>query len=400
MFFPLGTDQSLKRPTVVTYWLIGLNIAVFVFGGIYGSPRVAPEAWARVYESFWLDPNAPRAWQWVSYQFLHGGFLHILFMLVLFVFGPPVEDRLRRAGFLAFYLVGGAAAGAAHALLERPIGGPGGYVPPVVGASGSIAAVTGAFLVLFPLTNIRVFSVFFVIGAFSLPSWIVIGMAMANDLVFEGFGSSERVARLAHIGGYLYGAAVALFLLWTKVLARQPYDLFSMGRQLHRRRQFRELVAQGNTAWSNEVGAKAKVKRGEKRSGKSKDEERAARLSERRSEVTRAIGEGDLGRGADLYSAACEEFGEVVLPRQAQLDLANFCFKEGRHALAAGVYEAFLRKHPSDSQTPHVRMMLAVLSARYLNDPLRAQTLIDELRRAGVPDDHREILNELEQELG
>lgn len=399
MFFPLGTDRPLKRPTVVTYWLIGLNVALYVFGAVVDSPRVSPELWAQVRSLLWLDPNAPRWWQFVTYQFVHAGFWHILFnMLFLYVFGPAVEDRLRRWGFLAFYLVGGAFAGAAHALLEAPIPGTGGYVPPVVGASGSIAAVTGAFLVLFPLTNIRLITVFFVIGSFSIPSWIVIGFAIAKDLLLQGFGAGAGVALLAHLGGYAYGAGVALFLLWRKILDREVYDLFSMGRQLHRRRQFRELVSQGNAAWTGDLGKNSKVVRDETRQAK-KEEERERLLAERRGEVTRLIARGEMEPAAEAYRALLNEFGQTAVAAQPQLDLANWCFANGRHSLAASAYEAFLKRHPSDRQTDHVRLMLALLNARYLNDPLRAQALIDDLRKSGVPADQADMVSELEKEI-
>src|SRR5690606_30503901 len=97
---------------------------------------------------YYLNPRAPELHQFLSYQFLHASWLHLLGnMLFLYVFGNSVEDRLGRAAYLLFYLAGGVMAGVGHAWLEAA---------PVLGASGAVAGVTGAFLALFPLSNITV----------------------------------------------------------------------------------------------------------------------------------------------------------------------------------------------------------------------------------------------------
>ena len=100
------------------------------------------------------------------------GILHLLFnMLFLWVFGRAVEDRLGHVGFLAFYLVGGIIAGWAHSLVDRH---------PVIGASGSIAGVTGAFLALFPRSRVQVL---FFISLISVPSLLFILLYVAIDLL-------------------------------------------------------------------------------------------------------------------------------------------------------------------------------------------------------------------------
>lgn len=386
MILPLGTDRPLRRPTVVTYWLIGLNVLVYVVGSIYGSPRVSPQGFEYLFHMFWLDPERLRSWQFISYQFLHGGILHLLGnMLFLFVFGPNVEDRLGRLGFLGFYLFGGVVAGVSHYLFEAS---------PVVGASGSIAAVTGAYLVLFPKTQIRIFLFFVFIGVFSIQAWWLIAFAIIKDLVFQGWGADEGVARLAHLGGYAFGALTCLILLWTGALSREPYDLFSIGRQAHRRRVFRELASSGKTAWANEVSAKAKVRS----AGKASADE--AELAEKRAEICRMVSEEDLDGAGAAWEKLVEAKGEVALPRQPHLDVANHLFATGKRQSAAVAYEIFLKRHPSDRQSPRVRLMLALISARYLNDPVHAKALLAEVQRQGVPEDCRDLATELTQELG
>src|SRR5262249_20133954 len=144
-----------------------------------------------------------RPWTLVTHAFLHAGWLHLLGnMVFLWVFGPNVEDRFTRIGVLIFYLVGGAAAGGAHALLEAS---------PALGAGGAIAAVTGAYIVLFPRTLIKCIVFLIIIGIFQIPAWIFIVLAIAKDMVWVGL-PTDNVARFAHLGGYAFGMMVSLFL--------------------------------------------------------------------------------------------------------------------------------------------------------------------------------------------
>ena len=110
---PLGTDRPLKRRSVIVPVLLGLNVGVFVVQLVLGATD------ERAAESLLRFGSVWRAdldwWTPVTSTFLHGDFWHIFGnMLALFVFGPPVEDRLGRVGFTAFYLLGGVGSGLAH----------------------------------------------------------------------------------------------------------------------------------------------------------------------------------------------------------------------------------------------------------------------------------------------
>ncbi len=138
-------------------------------------------------------------------MFLHGSLLHLGGnMLFLWIFGNNIEDRMRIPGYIGFYLLAGLAASAAHVLVQ-----PDSTIP-VVGASGAIAGVMGAYLVLFPNVRIRSLLILFVIVLFRdipakwlLGAWFVIQFFTSPD---------EGVAWLAHVGGFVFGALVALFL--------------------------------------------------------------------------------------------------------------------------------------------------------------------------------------------
>jgi membrane associated rhomboid family serine protease len=140
--------------------------------------------------------------------FLHGGFLHIAGnMLFLWIFGNNVEDYLGKVKFILFYLAAGIIAGFAHVLINLE-GIP--ALLPAVGASGAIAGVMGAYLVLFPRARINTLVPLFFIWTFvRLSAWIVLGLWF----VFQFFTSPDAgVAWMAHVGGFVFGA-IAIFIL-------------------------------------------------------------------------------------------------------------------------------------------------------------------------------------------
>ncbi|NJL32188.1 MAG: rhomboid family intramembrane serine protease, partial [Phycisphaerales bacterium] len=100
-------------------------------------------------------------------------------MLFLYVFGNSVEDRLGKAGYLCFYLAGGVLAGLGHAVLDPN---------PVIGASGAVSAVTGAYLALFPLTNVTIFYWFIFFGVFEVPSFYLIVFQIVQNMLFQAAG--------------------------------------------------------------------------------------------------------------------------------------------------------------------------------------------------------------------
>jgi membrane associated rhomboid family serine protease len=172
-------------------------------------------------------PAVPDKRVWLAIvvsMFLHGNLLHIAGnMLYLWVFGNNIEDHMGKVLFLLFYLGGGLAATVAHILVD-----PNSTVP-VVGASGAIAAVMGAYLVLFPNVRIRslIILIFFITFAEISAKWL-----LGFWFVTQFFTSSDSgVAWMAHVGGFVFGVLVALLvkasggardLLWRDDYARAP----------------------------------------------------------------------------------------------------------------------------------------------------------------------------------
>ncbi|MGH9230724.1 MAG: rhomboid family intramembrane serine protease [Acidimicrobiales bacterium] len=137
----------------------------------------------------------------VTSMFLHGSLLHIGGnLLFLWIFGNNVEDRLGRLGFAAFYLAGGVIATLAHVAVSRD------STVPSIGASGAIAAVMGAYLVWFPNARVRTLVIILLVN---VPAKVVLVVWFVLQFFTD---PNERVAWVAHVGGFVFGVLVALML--------------------------------------------------------------------------------------------------------------------------------------------------------------------------------------------
>jgi membrane associated rhomboid family serine protease len=207
--FPIGDDNSQRRSfPMVTVVLIAINVAVFLLELSQGDAFI--EQWAFIPARFNADP-AGQAHTVMTAMFMHGGWMHLFGnMLYLWIFGDNVEDRLGPARFTIFYLLAGLAATFAQYAVN-----PASNIPNV-GASGAIAGVLGAYLLLFPKTRVDV-----LLGrqVVAMPAWIVLGFWVVLQ-AFSGVGSiadtqtadTGGVAYMAHVGGFVAGL-VLLFLL-------------------------------------------------------------------------------------------------------------------------------------------------------------------------------------------
>ncbi len=209
---PIGDDNTSRRTQpVVTYALIALNILFFLVE--LGGGDAFIQTWAFVPNRFLANPGGDFLTIFTS-MFMHGGWLHIGGnMLYLWIFGDNVEDRFGHLKYLVFYLVCGIMA--TFAQLAFSIGSS----IPNLGASGAIAGVLGAYLLLFPQRQV---TVMVGAGVSRMPALVVIGLWFVLQL-FSGIGSIAEtadtggVAYMAHIGGFIAGIVLAFILRGNRV---------------------------------------------------------------------------------------------------------------------------------------------------------------------------------------
>jgi membrane associated rhomboid family serine protease len=207
--FPVKDDIPTDRVPIVTLALIAANVVCFL---VVGAGAAAHHG---------LVPDHPTAATALSSMFLHTGWLHLLGnVLFLWWFGPTVEDATGRLRFLALYVAGGLVAGFAQVAID-----PSSAVP-LVGASGAISAVMGAYLRLYPWARMLsfVFVVYF-FGAAAIPAAVLLVAWFALQVAL-GLVDPGAVAYAAHIGGFLFGALVAP-LVATRV--KTPESLLRRG---------------------------------------------------------------------------------------------------------------------------------------------------------------------------
>jgi membrane associated rhomboid family serine protease len=198
--FPIGDDDSSRRTVpLVTYALVALNV-LFFFVELSGGDAFVGK-WAFIPSRFMANPAADFPTLFTS-MFMHGGWLHLGGnMLYLWIFGDNVEDRFGHLPFTIFYLLCGLAATFAQLMFSL------GSRVPNLGASGAIAGVLGAYILLFPQGRIRVLQGSQVV---QMPALMVIGLWIVLQF-FSGIGSIANtaetggVAYMAHIGGFLAG---------------------------------------------------------------------------------------------------------------------------------------------------------------------------------------------------
>jgi membrane associated rhomboid family serine protease len=341
---PLRTDSPLRHTPWMNYSLIAANIIMFIVQQMLW-PGNPPHA---------LQPHNPHLIDYFSYQFLHGSPLHLLGnMLFLYIFGNNVNDRMGNWGYLGFYLAGGVAAGIGHVLSSAS---------PVIGASGAISAVTGAYLVLLPRSRITVLYWFILIGIIELPSVIFIALSFAMDFILGFGGSDSGVAHLAHLSGATFGILVSFVLLSVGLLPRDQFDLFSLVQRWNRRRQYRDMVSSGYDPF----GISPPLV-------KSKPDPKFEKIQDVRAQISEAIAHRNIDDAVRFYLELHAIDPQQVLARQNQLDIANKLFADGIHGAAADAYEALIRQYPKQENLEQVRLMLGLLYARYLNRPDKAR---------------------------
>jgi rhomboid family protein len=222
---PLSDGIPARRFPLVNVALIVANFAVWI---LYELPHLHSSILHASFYPCAVDGSchAPEPWgiSWFTAMFMHGSWDHILGnMLFLAIFGKNVEDAFGHLRYLAFYVAGGFVAMMTQAFVTLVAGTGAEAHVPNLGASGAIAAVLGAYYVLFPDSRVLTLVIVFLVR---IPAWVFLGVWFLFQLIEGNFGlfsasaNGGGTAFFAHVGGFLFGLFVARLL--AGAVAREP----------------------------------------------------------------------------------------------------------------------------------------------------------------------------------
>lgn len=357
---PIGTDVRLTRAPVGNWLLIGLNVLVFILtDGLdltFAHAALPP-----------LHAGVPALHEYLTYQFRHGDIMHLLGnMFFLWIFGNAVCDRMGSLYYVIFYITAGVFAGIAFAATNTG---------DLVGASGAIAAVTTAFLAFYPRVHVTLLLWFFIVTTLQLPAMtvILVKIILWDNIIAPSLerGVQSNVAYSAHLGGYAFGFAVAMFLLSIRALPRNQFDLPAIVRRWRRRGAAAEV--------SFEPSRMARTITVSEVASRPLDSAAVSPAVQMRDDIVDRLAERDVNEAVRLYERMRQLDARMVLPSKAQLEIANAYATGQRFDRAVEAYEAYLANYPSATDSSRVRLFAGLLYNRYLSQPDRAAT---HLRRA------------------
>jgi membrane associated rhomboid family serine protease len=226
---PLSDGLRARSFPIVNVSLIVANFAVWIF---YELPNLNSAVSHASFYPCTVDNSChgPEPWgiSWITAMFMHGSWDHILGnMLFLAIFGKNVEDAFGSLRYLAFYFAGGFVAMMTQTIMTLLAGSAADARVPNLGASGAIAAVLGAYFVLYPSSRVLTLVV---VWPVRIPAYVFLGFWFLYQLIEANFGlfsagaNGGGVAFFAHVGGFVFGALVAIALLNAGRVRPQDYD--------------------------------------------------------------------------------------------------------------------------------------------------------------------------------
>ncbi len=363
MFIPIGDDNPSRARPLVTYVLIAINVAVFLLVNV---PAIAagPEQLGAVFAAWGFDVREPFSSNLLTAMFLHGSIWHLLGnMWVLWIVGDNVEDKIGRARYAILYVSGGLIASwafvatsglapaAAQALGDATLTAA---VPPLVGASGSIFAVMGTYMVFFPEARIRMllFVLFFVHVIPVRAKWII-GAWVVQDLALTILArgpAAGSVATAAHVGGALFGILAGL---WQKprVGGGGLGDAWDVHTGFASSSADRHRV----TWIENSMPRVAPPDPSE------------SHLVALEVQIVRDVRAGRLDAALDLYPRYEAMAREQPLPGPVQIEIAHELFRRRLAREAYEAYQRYLETDPNGPDAAEACFRLGVLLGRSLD---------------------------------
>ena len=400
MIFPLGDDNPTRHTPVMTWAIIAANAAVFGMFNLQMSDAAQREWIAR-----WaFDVEHPFTKQIFTSMFMHEGWAHILGnMWVLWIVGNNVEDKAGKIGYLVLYVLGGIVATLSFTAIARltPMSAADlaglreenpswtGHYPPLLGASGAIAAVMGIYAVFFPEARVRLLVWYFVfIRIIPVRAKWFIGMTLGLDLVTSIYvqgAAAGGVATMAHVGGGLFGLVAALIL--------------------------KPLVGGGGEgdAWDVHTGFSRKQAAGtepfrDPRAPRVQrvalgDVDEAALVGVERS-ISQLVRAGRVREAIDVYPAYVAMAREQPLPDDVQIEIAHEFYRQWLPKEAIPAYLRYLETHPRGADVAEAKFRLGVLYARGLSRRDDAVKWLSEAVREHADPKIREAATQMLTQLG
>lgn len=355
-----------------------------------------------IYQTYGYVPAEPRLLTLFTSMFLHGGWMHLLGnMLFLWLAGGSLEDRWGRIVFLLVYLASGVVAALLHAAMMPH------SALPMVGASGAIAGLMGAFLVRLARTRIRFFYWFLVVrGTFAMPAFVALPLWLLQQFAMARSGAGGGIAVWAHIGGFIFGVLVALVVrlanfeknVLAPAIARKT--TWSPSEQLTAALEkldrggaeagIRELVALLKQS-PNSIETRVALVAAYTQVG---DTASAGRESARL--VSAYVVARDMDGGLAAVDEHRRAHPDVAVPLRSLLTLAAYREKQERHAEAADLYQRGIEAWPVDPLRPKALVAYGRLMLEVFKQPDAAATFLGEaLRDPAAPPEFRRAAEEL-----
>lgn len=357
---PIRTETVSRKSPTVNYLFIGLNMIMFL---LFHNPVSSGSLLPFDETTFAFQSNNPQIYQFFTYQFLHADGMHLLGnLLFLWVFGNSVNTKLGHIPYIMFYLSGGAFAAWGYAIMQ-----PDSFS--LIGASGSIAAVTTAYLALFPRSRVTVLIWLFIFIHFvQVPAMvlIVIKIVLWDNFLMPYLGGSQETAHGAHLAGYFFGFTAALILLWLRAVPRDQFDILALWKRWNQRRAFASTMSNPNTAAQAKYGSVAQTDMVNP-ADQATQEKHLDEISDLRMTISNFLDNADLTSAIEHYEKLMDKDPRQCLSEKNQIVVAREFYRIGKFPQAAAAFDRFVECYPRSTDTMDIRLLLGIIYARDLH---------------------------------
>lgn len=375
LLVPLGSNVPAYRRAYVTWTIIIINAIVFV------ATLIEPEEIAQHYA---LHYHEPEPYQYLTHAFLHADFFHIFFnMYIFWLFGVGLENKIGWWRFLVLYGLTAIGGGMAHNYLWSPPATQLAQANILLGASGAVYGIMGAFITIFPFSTIRCFFLLTVVGfpiqmkkvnvaaIWFLPVlWIIDLIVKLTALNFMLVVESN-VAHMAHLGGLALGVGLAAAVYGFYGFSAEAED-----DQFQERKIEKELSERLKTDRLNAILEHDATEN----HGKPKWGQMLQNLHV-------YVVKNEATEAAVLYSRMLQEKPRITLPVNSQFEMANLFYNNREYQLARQAYDNLLCVYTEDPIVPRAKLELARVLIRLHDEPERAKALLEDFLATEPPRD-------------